>query len=175
MTDDAPRAERTPSLSALVWILPVVICVNAGVQRILAETQDLNPWKGGGFGMFAEPPPYRVLALRPWIVRADGKRELYFTPIPTDLARRGRELGVHPTRGRIVAFARDLLTRDWVIVPVPGRTDGATYPVLATHPDAGSGRPIQLGGILIEMNEYEYDPETRALVIDSLVREEVGR
>ena len=34
--------------------VPVLVCLTAGAQRYLAAVDDLNPWKGGGYGMFAD-------------------------------------------------------------------------------------------------------------------------
>ena len=62
----------------LLAVAPVLLCATASVQRYLAETADLNPWKGGGFGMFAAMPPYRVL--RVLVVGSDHKEKTYVTP-----------------------------------------------------------------------------------------------
>jgi hypothetical protein len=35
------------------WIPPLVLCIVAVAQIVLARTIGLTPWKGGGFGMFS--------------------------------------------------------------------------------------------------------------------------
>ena len=57
---------KATSRGALLLLVPTLLVITAGVQRYLAEAKHLNPWKGGGFGMFAAiPQAYRVLEIQP--------------------------------------------------------------------------------------------------------------
>ena len=46
------------------WLVPTILLLIALLQLYLAQTANLSPWKGGGFGMFAavDAPSMRVLA-----------------------------------------------------------------------------------------------------------------
>ncbi len=59
---------------ALAWVAPALLVVVATVQLSLALTQELTPWKGGGFGMFAtvDEPGTRVIEVS---VRTGGETQ----------------------------------------------------------------------------------------------------
>lgn len=54
------------------WLVPLILCGIAVLQFVLAHTEGLSPWKGGGFGMFAsvDAPSMRFLSAEG--VEADG-------------------------------------------------------------------------------------------------------
>lgn len=48
------------------WFVPLLLIIVAARQIILVEQINLNPWKGGGFGMFStiDRPSNRVIEVR---------------------------------------------------------------------------------------------------------------
>ena len=48
------------------WVVPSLLLSVALTQMFLAQTQNLSPWKGGGFGMFStvDSPGMRFLSVR---------------------------------------------------------------------------------------------------------------
>lgn len=48
-----PRARLSPLSWILLLIAPLIMTGVAVMHHVLTTTSDLNPWKGGGFGMFA--------------------------------------------------------------------------------------------------------------------------
>jgi len=58
MSADGARGSRPGgSLRAAAYALPAVAVLVALLQLFLVSTSDLSRWKGGGFGMYADPHP----------------------------------------------------------------------------------------------------------------------
>lgn len=88
-----------------LWLPPALLLAVAGVQVGLAKTQQLSPWLGGGFGMFAstDDRSHRHLHLleeRPGVVRA--------LALPQALHGRARRVLAYPSERRLRALARDV-------------------------------------------------------------------
>ncbi len=81
---------------ALAFVAPALLCIVAVRQIVLVHTEQLTPWKGGGFGMFAtiESGATRVVRVRLEKHMADRllvlpvKLPPELGPIITDLAQR---------------------------------------------------------------------------------------
>ena len=158
---------RKPShRNPLLYIVPVILCVTAGVQRYLAENHDLNPWKGGGFGMFADLPPYRALTITP----VDVQDVAYRTPTPARLQRRAMELGILPTAARLSAFAREFAQAEWILVGLD-LGENKQYPVLKEEEDRHEkSRPIEIKGVIVEVSQYLFDPKTNQMKLAPLIK-----
>lgn len=72
-------AERyLPARDRLIAVLAPLLCLGIALSQVtLAQTRDLTPWRGGGFGMFAtaDHPEFRVVHSA--FQTADG-------PVPVD-------------------------------------------------------------------------------------------
>jgi hypothetical protein len=84
---------------AIPALLLVIIAVN---QIYLAHTRDLNPWKGGGFGMFSTS---LTRHLHVFAIESGGEREVDLPEELEDLEERLRAL---PTDRRLDEFGRRL-------------------------------------------------------------------
>ena len=50
-----------------LWFLPSALLILVAVNQVwLAYSEDLSPWKGGGFGMFASTDTSGARHLHPW-------------------------------------------------------------------------------------------------------------
>ncbi len=88
--------------------LPALLLVAVALHQIhLARTAHLNPWKGGGFGMFATTDHASARRLRVWAAgTAEGRTPL---PIPPDLGREALRVRHLPVEAE--ALARELARR----------------------------------------------------------------
>ncbi len=151
-----------------VYLAPALLCVTALVQKYHVVRHHLNPWKGGGFGMFADVPSaaYRVLLITP----VDSNSIAYVTPTPDGLRRQGRAVKMMPSRERVSAFARELVQGEWVLIGLE-RGEKQQYPVLKEeqrkHP---SSRPIQIDRVIVEVLQYNFDTAKNEFQKSSLVK-----
>ena len=95
-------------LARLLWLPPVLLLLVGSGQILLAKTQHLSPWLGGGFGMFASTEDRRhrhvhLIEERPGVVR-----EL---AVPDALHDQLRRALAHPTDRRLRALAREVAAR----------------------------------------------------------------
>jgi hypothetical protein len=140
-------------------LAPVLLVLTALLQVYRVDEQNLHPWKGGGFGMFAVAPRHRALRIIP--IDKDGVG--YVTPVPTRYRADEDRMLFLPTEARLRRFARTLLGEDWRLIgqeleagkqhPVP------VYDTLG-HPTEA---PIVIKGMRLELYEYRYDAETGEL------------
>jgi len=153
----------------LLWAVPVLVCLTAGAQRYLAAVDDLNPWKGGGYGMFADihRTHYRVITLKPVDVNSIG----YVISVPKAFEREMDAARTLPTRARLEALGRELLDEQWFLAG----PEGNRFPVIRSqkfrHPGA---EPIELRGITVQLAEPSFDPETQRLTCQVVESVKVG-
>jgi len=109
--DGGSRRSLPERLAPLVpGLLLIFVALN---QLHLARTQDLDPWKGGGFGMFATSQTRHTHV---FAIESGGEREV---DLPRSLDDLEDRLRVLPTEGRLDEFGREL-----------AETLSATYPDL---------------------------------------------
>lgn len=112
--------------SMLVYAPAVLLCTVATGQRVLMETCSLDPWKGGGFGMFSAISAQSLRAMTVTLVTADGQ-EKRFPPravasrIPLDGRMRWerRELVTMPRESAARRLAAELAAAEWVAARMP--------------------------------------------------------
>ncbi len=138
----------------------VLLVLTALLQIYRVEEQDLHPWKGGGFGMFAASPEQRALRIIP----IDENRIGYITPMPSRY--RGTtadRLLFRPAESRLREFARQLLTEDWLLIGID-QEPGKQYPVPRYDIlDPSSSEPIRIVEIRLEVHVYRYDADSDEL------------
>jgi hypothetical protein len=88
-----------PTIPALVLV------IIAAHQIYLARTHDLDPWKGGGFGMFSTSEGGGARHTHVFVTRASGELEI---DLPEDLEDLDERLVVLPSDRRLGEFAREL-------------------------------------------------------------------
>lgn len=66
----------SPRPSLLPFVPAVLLCLVAVVQVYLTRTDFLNPWKGGGFGMFSTSVGVTSRVIRIWISGPEGVLEI---------------------------------------------------------------------------------------------------
>jgi hypothetical protein len=85
--------------AAIPAFLLIVVASN---QIYLAHTRDLDPWKGGGFGMFATSPTRHSHV---FVIEPGGEQEV---DLPEDLEDLEDRLRALPSDDRFREFAREL-------------------------------------------------------------------
>ena len=158
---------KATSRGALLLLVPTLLVITAGVQRYLAEAKHLNPWKGGGFGMFAAiPQAYRVLEIQPIDTQSVG----YKTTRPRRYRERIKKLESWPTKERLQAFADELANRSWILIGLD-LEKGKQFPVLAEEAfKHAKSRPLGLKGVRILLHQYDWHPESSDLRKSLLLR-----
>ena len=63
-------------------IAPVLCFIVALAQLILSQVSQISPWRGGGYGMYTEPPPFESRTV--WLGLNQDGRETYFRINPPD-------------------------------------------------------------------------------------------
>ena len=101
MTTGRVRAPEA-SLSTLPALLLVAV---ASAQIVLARTEHLSPWSGGGFGMFSTADSPARRHLHAWALRPGMRSELDVPPELEMLARRALAL---PSTARLRPLAQAL-------------------------------------------------------------------
>lgn len=147
--------------AGLLYLIPALICANALFQRYMAENHDLNPWKGGGFGMFAEVPPPRGLYIHP-----QDAQLLYRTPTPKEYLNTARRLVYLPTDSGLKKLANELASKEWVLVGLD-QPQANRYPVLASDAPPGA-TPITITKVTVGVCQYRFDPETSEMKYEKL-------
>jgi hypothetical protein len=101
-------APRPPGSRAARWLPllpPALLALLALHQIALAERFALNPWKGGGFGMFATSDRGGLRQVRAWRLTPEGERRASIPPELEALRLRTRDL---PSPAHLEALARAL-------------------------------------------------------------------
>lgn len=86
----------------------LLLALVASHQVFLSQTAQMNPWKGGGFGMFATTDHGSARRVRAWRI-ADGMRQR--VSIPDSLAGHALDVRQLPRQRDLDGFARDLHER----------------------------------------------------------------
>ena len=92
-------SSRERVVAAIPAALLVVVAV---VQIALAHTVQLNPWKGGGFGMFASVDQIGNRRVRAFIETPSGSERV---PIPSDFESLMIDSGQLPSRRNLETLA----------------------------------------------------------------------
>jgi hypothetical protein len=89
----------------LPYLPPALLCLIAVQQVVLSRTQDLTPWKGGGFGMFStNDGPSRHLEI--WVDQPAGEQKLEVFDDYGPITRAAS----YPSEDRLRALGRKVLT-----------------------------------------------------------------
>ncbi|MGO9922022.1 MAG: hypothetical protein ACLQIB_45910 [Isosphaeraceae bacterium] len=174
-------------MKALLPLYPcALLSVVAFYQYYLVLSSRLDPWKGGGFGMFSSITSLDKQRLRVSLTTSTGQIERF----PLDgvamgfgssgsLSRLRRELVIHPSRNRLNRLARALAKEQWVSVrgPVPrsAKAPGAKgndllYRPRSLVPAAAEATPVALKEIGAEVFEYRLDRHDNRMVLHGLMR-----
>ena len=149
----------------LLAVVILIVTMTAVFQRLMVEKGHLNSWKGGGFGMFADSPTFRVMKIIP----VDSNNIGYVTPVPNRAQKKVKKILYLPTERRLQQFARELVRSKWVLIGLEAG-ENKQYPVLEEeaikHP---TSRPIRLKGIKIELYDYTFDRRTNQVVSKQLL------
>ena len=110
MSDEAPEvARRRPAVLRLLEHLPVILLlIVASHQIVRSQTGHLDPWKGGGFGMFASTDGGRARYLRVFIEGLPETLEVHLEGSIGELELRAKTL---PTDRNLEAVAEQALAR----------------------------------------------------------------
>lgn len=142
----------------LVVIAPLVLIGVAVNQHILASTQKLNAWKGGGFGMFATVDSATERAIFAYGITRDGT--IINDPTEPGLG----ALDIYSDKGqRAIVMPDDDTLRNLALSSLSYYQDPAN--VMA-------GRE-EIVGIRIEVVTLDYDSRTRDVQVKLLRRLEV--
>lgn len=175
------------------WTAPVLLIAIALIQISLAVFTDLDPWKGGGFGLFATFDSSRSRQISFHGLSADGQllriqynpKDFEFSGVLTRQS--ARRLRVLPKRRNLRELAEKLLAREFVFVGSReatfmkwiGETEltrgrltsgdlikpGENIVKIRRKQSRSdqSRRPVKLVGVRVALWRLDYDPETYAL------------
>ena len=151
----------------LASLVPLVLVIVATWQIATALTDDLTPWKGGGFGMFATADHLDTRVLRSYLAN-DGD----LTPVEHEatiaVALQGEQarfssLRAHPTRRHAAAWANLLAERTWVVEDGIARlADDDHHPDSSVVLEGTGATPID--GVRIEVWRSGYDRRAARIV-----------
>ena len=97
---------RSRALAASLSTLPALLLVAvASLQVVLARTEHLSPWSGGGFGMFASVDSPAQRHLHAWALRPGLRSEL---DVPKELEALARRALALPSESRMRPLAEAL-------------------------------------------------------------------
>jgi hypothetical protein len=112
------------------WYLPSAILIGVACHQIwLTHSADLNPWSGGGFGMFSTMDAWGNRHLQAFAIRPGIRREL---EIPAFLREAVRRACAFPSEARLQALAVELVN---VPTPDAGPLEAIEIHVWSTHYD----------------------------------------
>lgn len=110
----------TEKRKILLFIMPIICIVIAGIQLYLSKTTALSLWKGGGFGMYTELHPNNARSI--WLDLGD--KQVSFTALKENLnlslkakenstlisyvQAQVRELRYYPTKSKLELLKNDL-------------------------------------------------------------------
>ncbi len=141
-----------------LYSVPVLLCLTAGTQRFMAASHDLNPWKGGGYGMFSDihRTHYRVIALKP----VDENNIGYVITVPKLFERDMDATRALPTTSRLEALGERLLQQEWFLAGPPGNQFPIIRQQLFRHPGA---KPVKLKGMTVQLAEPAFDAKSNQM------------
>ena len=173
-------------LARLLCVSPCfLMSILACYQFYLVVSGQLDAWKGGGFGMFSSVYSLDKRRFAVTLIMTDGQRERF----PFDRIR-GRFRGVEevsqlerdvllkPTHAALNRLATVLANFEWVAVgrngsPLSGPDEGDRLKPMycpRTHAPAGvQASPVAIGGLDLELFEYDYNQNTKQLVLHKLM------
>ncbi len=102
------ESEGSERWSRRALIPPAILCAVALIQVGLTRTQDLSPWKGGGFGMFSTNDD-RLRPIRIWVTDSAGEREI---GVPEGLGKEAGRVTAMPSDRRLRGLARAIGHRE---------------------------------------------------------------
>lgn len=89
------------------WYLPVALLIGVACHQIwLTRSAALNPWSGGGFGMFSTMDAWGNRPLQAFAVRPGIRREVEVPPVLEEMTRRVRAF---PSEANLRALATALV------------------------------------------------------------------
>lgn len=170
-------------LRAASLVAPVLLVLVASVQFVVAQSGELSPWKGGGFGMFSTVDSPDARFLRIYLVD-DGERIPVLLPARAEGEwLRGRTF---PTDDRLRRIAQIVAGGTWIPYefsrvedryelladePANGHHGGAAAP---SPPPATHGSLEDLG-LYRMVTEDEVEPAAEDVVSFEAVRVELWR
>lgn len=158
----------------LVYLAPGVLVVVAVIQAVLTQTQDLTPWKGGGFGMFASVDRVEHRAVRLYLETEDGQVLAVPSlsagePAVRDLAARVQAL---PSDGAVGALAAEMASLDWSSAELNGARvavlDGGDDPAASPVQEGLSSIPVDVRSARVEVLKLTFDPDDREIAATKL-------
>ena len=156
----------------LASLVPLVLVIVASWQVATALTDDLTPWKGGGFGMFATADHLDTRVLRSYLASAGA-----VTPVEHEATiemalqhgEQGRfsSLRAHPTSRHATAWANLLADRTWKVEDGVARlAEDDDLPARSVVLEGTGVTPID--GVRIEVWRSGYD-RRKARIVPELV------
>lgn len=176
--------DAAPGSPVLRYAAPLLLVAVALTQAVLTQSQDMTPWKGGGFGMFASPDRSEHRAVRAYLRTPDGELPVVLTApdgatvLSDRLILRARNL---PTDAAVGALAAQIAGTDWVperqgdaqvavarqskaaVVRAAGEDDSAGG-AAGTPQDAVRGRSVPVESVRVEVWKLGFDRDAVEIV-----------
>jgi hypothetical protein len=153
------------------FVSPALMIAVALLQQVLARSQSLTAWKGGGFGMFSTVDSRSARFLRAYVTTANGEVPVQLPRALAPIARRLRSMPTHPGLERL---AEGMLEATWVPrrsarerVPASGvvGSPAPTGRLRARQDDEPlSDPPVAVAAVRVELWRYVFAAESAALV-----------
>ena len=176
---------RSPFYDQLAYAAPLLLALVAGVQRYLVEFQSLDPWKGGGFGMFSAISAQNTRRMTITLVTTENVEKRFppyaiasRIPMGGEMQRRHWKLITMPTAEALASLAREIADAEWVEV-TPNATQSSTADGTRASPayyrmrqdvaDEDSFRPLEIIAARVEIWEYILESHREQLKLTSLI------
>lgn len=172
-------SRRDRLLAALV---PLVLTVVALYQVTTALTEDLTPWKGGGFGMFATADHPETRVLRTYFDSEVGRVPVHRGAVVTMTDREHLDtiwtLRAHPSREHASRWATALSAQSWRLQENAARlTDDQNRTWVREEGEIDlrtDNTPVRVWSVVIEVWRTRYDRTSSQIEPELLVVHEVA-
>lgn len=144
------RSPKPPTLPAWTrFAVPLLLALVASVHIGLVHAGKLNPWVGGGFGMFAQVDRREHRVVRAY-VDLDGRPVALDVYEFSERSRRNlqlvRQASALPTRRALRGLSSALADQEWTSAGEPW-----------DRPSPAARRPATLDGVRVEVHRLRYE------------------
>ena len=144
--DGQPDGAADPGSRLLRYTAPTVLALVAVVHAFLVHTQDLAPWKGGGFAMFSSVDKAQHRAVRVYLEGPAGEvpaRVGDDSSVSNSVVVRARNM---PDSGALSALADEVIKQEWFY---DEQEDGDLIAASADRPEDAD--PVTVTSVRVEV------------------------
>lgn len=163
--------QQTATHRLTLYFTPALLVGIACLQFVLATTQGLTPWKGGGFGMFSTVDTGQARFLRIYLLE-DGQEIAVAMPETSRYRRLSMQLRHFPRRQSLEQLTRALSAERWLPVafssygrPTPAAAAYGPVRYRAAYADEliPAAQVMPIDGVRVELWRYQFDEKASVL------------